>query len=71
MNVWICLRHVCCVCLSTVSVRCLLDEFDTKRVRCVAAYVLQLETLLTEKIETLTKFRGQFFICYVNSVQLC
>jgi len=26
----------------------------------VAAYARQLETLLTEKIEALTKFRGEF-----------
>ena len=33
---------------------------------CVAAYARQLETLLTEKIDALTKFRGEFCArCYV------
>jgi len=30
----------------------------------VAAYAHQLETLLTEKIDALTKFRGQFFALF-------
>jgi len=34
--------------------------FTAEQVVCVAAYAHQLETLLTEKIDALTKFRGEF-----------
>jgi len=36
------------------------ETFTAEQVVCVAAYAHQLETLLTEKIDALTKFRGEF-----------
>ena len=34
----------------------------------VAAYAHQLEAFLTEKIDALTKFRGQFFVIFISSL---